>query len=107
MTSKYASVPTTVDGIRFASKKEAQRYRDLCLLQKAGEISGLACQVPFDLKVNGKKVCRYVADFVYFDKTGHKVIEDVKGCKKGCPYQLFRLKAKLMQACLGFTITES
>lgn len=39
--SKYHAQPTLVDGIRFASRKEAARYRELCLLERAGEIQGL------------------------------------------------------------------
>ena len=37
--SKYHAVPTTIDNIRFASKAEARRYRELRLLEKAGEIA--------------------------------------------------------------------
>ena len=39
----------TVDGITFDSKKEYKRWRELCLLQKAGEITDLERQVKFEL----------------------------------------------------------
>jgi hypothetical protein len=38
ITNKYHAVKTEVDGIVFDSKKEANRYQELCLLQKAHEI---------------------------------------------------------------------
>jgi hypothetical protein len=42
--SKYRNVPVTVDGIRFASKREAAYYCELKLREKAGEVSGLSLQ---------------------------------------------------------------
>ncbi|WP_321829763.1 DUF1064 domain-containing protein [Thalassovita sp.] len=79
---------TTVDGITFASKREAKRFSELRLLERAGQIRDLRCQVPFDLQggagpvmtKGGGKVRRYLADFVYFDVAlGVEVIEDAKG----------------------------
>lgn len=81
------------EGVKFASKGEARRYRELLLLQSAGEISGLALQVKFPLEVNGTRVAFYVADFVY-DENGCKVIEDFKGMET----PMFRLKWKILQA---------
>lgn len=102
--SKYRAKPTTVDGIRFASKKEASRYLELCLLQKAGEISLLQLQPAFVLEVSGTKVGRYVADFSYRDKkTGKIVYEDVKGFKT----PVYRLKKKLVKAQYGIDILET
>ena len=49
---KYKNVPTIVDGIRFDSKKEANRDAELRLLQRAGHITNLQRQVPFDLIVD-------------------------------------------------------
>lgn len=70
--SKYYNQKITVDGITFDSKKEYRRYRELCLMERAGEIDNLERQVKFELiptqKKNGKVVeraCSYVADFVY------------------------------------------
>ena len=83
--SKYHSKKTVVDGITFDSKKEAMRWRELTLLEKAGHISHLERQVKFVLlpsqKVDGKVVerpCTYVADFVYTEN-GQTVVEDTKG----------------------------
>lgn len=101
--SKYRSKRTTVDGITFASKAEARRYGELKLLERAGKIQGLELQPRFDLVVMGRKVARYVADFAYTERaTGKPVLEDVKGMKT----PVYRLKAKLMQALYGITISE-
>lgn len=100
---KYHNIPTTVDGIRFDSKKEAARYGSLKILQAAGRITGLACHPPFALTVNGVKLGKYVADFEYVETaTGARIIEDVKGVKTA----IYRLKFKLMQALYGITIRE-
>ena len=89
--SKYKAIKTTVDGIRFDSKKEAARYEVLKVMQKSGVIENLRMQVPFvlipdqreaDVWIPYKKPikgemgrwkpgkvierrCVYVADFVY------------------------------------------
>jgi Protein of unknown function (DUF1064) len=42
-----AARTTVVDGIRFSSKLESDRYRELKLLQLAGEIAYTLRQVPF------------------------------------------------------------
>jgi Protein of unknown function (DUF1064) len=102
-SAKYGNVLTaSADGKTFASKREARRYGELLLRERAGEIVGLATQVPFDLLVNGIKVCRYVADFVYFEGERY-VVEDSKGCKTA----VYRLKRKLMLAVHGIEIRET
>lgn len=103
--SKYGSSKTTVDGIVFHSRKEANRYCDLKILERAGNIKELQRQVKFEIHpqfvteegVTIKKVC-YIADFVYFDmKLQTKVIEDTKGfCTKE-----FLKKWKQMQERYG------
>ena len=96
--SKYRNVPTDVDGIRFASKREARRWKELRLLFKAGEIQGLARQVQFMLP--GGIV--YVADFLYLVVSGSAwTIEDAKGVMT----KEYVLKKRLMKS-IGFTITE-
>lgn len=98
--AKYKAVPTHVDGIRFASKAEAQRYSELKLLQKAGLIAGLTLQPRYDLIVNGVKVCTYVADFRYVNPG--VIVEDVKGIRT----PVYQLKKKLMKALYGIEIRE-
>lgn len=82
---KYGNRKITVGGETFDSKREYTRYRELVLLQRAGQISGLKRQVKFELipsqRVDGKVVerpCTYVADFVYTEN-GKTVVEDTKG----------------------------
>ena len=83
--SKYKSKKIIVDGLLFDSKKEANRWYELKMLQKAGEISELERQKPFELiptrYYSGVCVrgCKYIADFYYLDKKNGYVAEDVKG----------------------------
>lgn len=80
--TKFGAVKTVVDGITFASKKEARRYGELKMFERAGQISHLELQPRFPLRVNGHLVCTYVGDFAYFDlKASKRVIEDSKGFK--------------------------
>jgi len=100
--NKYRAVKTEVDGIVFDSKREAARYMELMLLQRAGEISHLELQPVYECVVNGKKICTYRADFRYFTKLGN-IVEDVKGVKT----PIYRLKKKLVEALYaGVTIQE-
>ena len=106
---KYGNRKTVVDGITFDSKKEATRYAELKLLQRAGEIFDLQRQVPFTLipkqTRDGKVIerpCVYKADFVYKEKDGTEVVEDVKGvCTKE-----YRIKKKLMLWQFGIVVRE-
>lgn len=103
--NKYGNVMTTVHGIEFASKKEARRYQDLLLLEKAGEICNLFVQRPFPIVVNGVPICSYIADFTYSEiPSGRYVIEDVKSPASKTP--VYRLKKKLMVAVHALEITE-
>ena len=93
---KYSAKPTVVDGIRFASKAESDRYGHLKLLEKNQFIYGLELQPKFPIHVNGQKICTYMADFRYRKTVGgDDIIEDVKGIKT----PVYRLKKKLFEAC--------
>lgn len=69
--NKYRNKKVIVDGEEFDSKKEGNRYKELRLLERAGEISNLELQPRFLLqdkfKKNGKtyRKIEYVADFMY------------------------------------------
>lgn len=106
---KYYNKKIEIDGMKFDSKKEYQRYLELKLLQRAGYISDLERQVKFILipsqKINGKVVERevtYKADFVYKDDSGQTVVEDVKGFKT----KEYILKRKMMLYFKGIRIKE-
>ena len=123
-TNKYNAKKVSVDGIEFDSKKEARRYQELLLLQKAGEIYMLERQKVYELLpaqrepdtvgkrggvIKGKlleRAVEYVADFVYTDKNGKTVVEDVKGFRDGGAYAVFVLKRKLMLYRYGIKIIE-
>jgi uncharacterized protein DUF1064 len=96
---KYRNVPSVVDGIRFASKREAHRYCELKMLEKAGEIGALKLQPRYPLTVNGLHVCTYVGDFEYFAnwEWPRVVTEDSKGVRT----KDFIIKAKLFHALYG------
>ena len=66
--NKFRAQKTTFMGIKFDSKWESERYAELNLLLRAGEIENLETQVRFDLIVNDSKICTYVADFTYYEK---------------------------------------
>src|SRR3989304_5767939 len=96
--SKYRNVKTVIDGIKFDSKKEAARYQELKLLQKAGHISDLKLQQAYTIIVGDTKICRYISDFTYTDLNSFKsVCEDCKGFRT----QTYIIKRKLMKACFG------
>ena len=105
---KYRAKPTIVDGIRFASKKEANRYCELQLLQKSGNISRLVLQQSFPLKVispwNLEEIIigKYKADFAYIENN-KLVVEDVKGYLT----QIYRWKKKHFEAQYNIRIRET
>ena len=110
--AKYHNKKAEVDGIIFDSEKESVRYAELKALEKYGQIHDLQLQVPFELipkqlDENGKvieRACIYKADFVYIDKKGNKVVEDVKS--KATKTDVYAIKRKLMMYRYGIRITE-
>lgn len=104
----------------FDSKKEQRRFQELQILQRAGKISDLRCQIPFELIPEqrepdttgprggvraGKLIersCRYVADFVY-EQDGRTVVEDCKGFRT----PEYIIKRKLMLWVHGIRLLET
>lgn len=108
--SKYGAQRTTVGDQTFDSKREARRYVELTMLQRAGVICWLERQVPYLLyapalraAADGELVIvgTWLADFRYVEG-GRVVIEDVKGVKTA----VYRLKKKLVEATYGVRIVE-
>jgi hypothetical protein len=91
-----------VNGLWFDSTREARRWQDLELMQRAGRISDLRRQVPFPITVNGKLITVYNADFCYL-QDGNEVVEDAKGWRS----EIYILKRKLVSAVYGFQIKET
>lgn len=120
--AKYGNKKIVADGITFDSKKEYQRYCELKLLEKAGVISDLRLQVPYELVPpqyeyyerygkNGKRLkdgkrtieqsVVYKADFVYTEN-GETIVEDTKGFRT----LDYKIKRKLMLYVHGVRIRE-
>lgn len=101
--NKYGNIKIEIDGRRFDSKKEGDRYRDLLLLEAAGEIHCLVLQPKYELQgafYHGGRPYRpitYTADFQYWEKD-ELVVEDVKSwiTKKQADY-VIRKKLFLRQ----------
>ena len=102
--NKFNAVATVVDNIRFSSKKEAERYKQLRILQNVGQISELVLQPNFRLEIDDMLICIYRADFKYKDRAGNLHVEDVKGFQRSRAFDLFRIKAKLMLALYGILV---
>lgn len=94
---------TVLDGIVFDSRHEANRYAELKLLQRAGKIKNLRCQVPFELipSQDGERAVKYIADFVY-EENGKEVVEDAKGFHP----KEYIIKRKLMLWVHGIKVSE-
>ena len=106
--SKYGNRKVTLNGEKFDSSKEARRYGELVLLERAGQISNLKRQVKFGLIPSQyrdgnciERAVQYVADFVYYED-GKKVVEDAKGFRT----KDYILKRKLMLYIHGIRIKE-
>lgn len=96
--NKYGNKKITIDGISFDSKKEAFKYRELKILEKAGIIKNLKLQPRYELqpkfKKNGKsfRKIEYVSDFEYA-QDGKIIVEDTKGFLT----DIYRLKLKMFE----------
>ncbi len=105
-TSKYHARKTG----GYDSRKEYVRAGQLRLMQRAGLISNLREQVAYELiptqrDAGGRvaeRACNYVADFVYNDRDGNTVVEDVKGVRTPA----YLIKRKLMLYVHGIAIVE-
>lgn len=101
MVSRFKVSPKierTVDGIVFDSKREAARYSQLKLSEKAGFIKNLELQPEYPVEINGKHYCTYTPDFRYVEaQTGKLIIEEVKstGTMKDPAYRLRKKAAEL------------
>lgn len=125
--AKYGNKKCQYNGIVFDSKHEMERYKELLLLQRAGEIEDLKLQERFELIPAQYELCveiyksgphkgqtkrgkllerpvEYVADFVYYDlKNGGLVVEDTKGMKT----KEYIIKRKLMLYRYGLRVLET
>ena len=107
---KYGNIPTEVDGIKFASRHEANRYIELKYMERAHLIKDLQLQKVYTLIGEQRddkgrileRPVKYVADFVYKDQNGRTVVEDAKGLRT----DVYKIKRKLMLMIYGIQIQE-
>lgn len=104
MYSKYRAKKKVVDGITFDSIKEANRYLELKLLERAQKIQDLQIQVKFPLipKSDYGGEIRYIADFTYYEN-GKLIVEDCKGYRT----DIYKLKKRLLAEKYGIEIKET
>lgn len=95
---KFQAIRVEDEGIKFASKKEHKRYKELKLLQKNGDVVFFLMQTPFHLPGNVK----YISDFLIFWTDNRVTIEDVKGMKT----PLYIAKKKIVETIYPIQITE-
>lgn len=95
--SKYGAKKTEIDGIKFDSKLEANRYMQLKFLEEVGKIKELRLQQEFELQPKFKdkegktiRAINYIADFTYYNDKGEFIVEDTKGFET----KEFKLKQK-------------
>ncbi len=103
---KYKNQPVEINGIRFDSRKEGERYDQLRFMQRNGVIRDLEVHPRFPLVVHGQDCGVYEGDFAWVDpETGERVVEDVKSpATRKLP--TYRLKRRLVWALYGLTIRE-
>lgn len=106
--NKYLNKKTVIDGITFDSKKEARRYSELKLLERAGQIDTLTLQpkfmlIPSQRRADGKaeRPVVYIGDFMYREN-GQFIVEDTKGVRTAD----YVIKRKLMLKEHGITVRE-
>ena len=104
--NKYNAKRTQLDGIWFDSDGEAKRYAVLKLRERAGEITRIECQPVYKILVNDKLICKYKADFRYFEIGAQKqIVEDFKN-PVTAKNSTYRLKKKLVEAIYHVKIVE-
>lgn len=93
--NKFGAKPTTLDGITFASKREAAFYAELKLREKAGEVASVELQPVYALTINGSLIGTYKPDFRFWDaREGRTRVVDVKGVRT----REFNRTVRLMRA---------
>lgn len=104
--SKYGNIKTEYNGTVFMSRKEARYAEQLDILKKASKdherVVSYEMQVPYKIIVNGKYICKYLADFRVLYADDHTEIIDVKGVRTNT----YSLKKKLVEAIHGIEIRE-
>lgn len=104
-TNKYHNCKIIVQGIQFDSRKEANRYEQLLLMERASLIRHIEIHPRYDLVVNDQYIGFYRADFCYEETENNTiVVEDVKS--PATKTAVYRLKKKLVKALYDIEIIE-
>lgn len=109
---KFGNKKTTMCGMKFDSRKEAERYCVLRALEKEGRIHELVRQPEFilqekftDSKGIKRRAIKYIADFQY-RLNQYMIVEDVKS--KATKTAAYEIKKKLLLKMLpdGWVFNE-
>lgn len=100
--TKYKSEKCEYQGVKFDSIKERNHFIYLKQLEEKGEIWNLRLQVKFPILIENKRICSYIADFVYEDEVGKHVVDVKSPITSKNP--TFRLKKKLVETQYGVEI---
>lgn len=114
VASKYGNIKTEYQGRKYDSKKEAEYAMQLDFMRKAvnpkDKVIDWEPQVPFQVELNGKKICKYFADFKVTYADGRVEIVDVKPIDrrtgKSRSTDVFKIKKKLVEAQYSVEILE-
>lgn len=103
--NKFNAQQKAANGRVYHSTGEQERAIELQWLLKIGEISNLRYQVRYEIipRQPGERPVSYTADFVYNDKHGNLIVEDVKGHRTA----EYRMKRKLMLLVHGIHLLET
>jgi hypothetical protein len=109
--NKFGAIRTEVDGIKFDSLREARRWAELRLMERAGEIRNLRRQVAIaligrdgPLRTRTGRPMKLTVDFVYEDRRSDWAVvhEDSKGAVTR-DYEVRRAVA----AAMGIEVIET
>lgn len=108
--NKFNARKITCSDGTFDSVKEYKFYLQLKAQMKAVDndlrVQSIERQVRYDIVIAGQKIGFYKLDHLVTYANGNKRYFDVKGCRSGAAYQLFRLKKKCVEAIYNIKIEE-
>ncbi|MEN0059584.1 MAG: DUF1064 domain-containing protein [Bdellovibrio sp.] len=126
MKNKFINKKVKLDGLTFASKKEARFYLYFKGLERDGKISHLQTQVRFDFPINGEilryadsnRPLTYYADFTYIENEilvvvdvkcavfKGKLTEAQKKRRAALIRPEYKIKKALMKSVHGISVVE-
>lgn len=104
--NKMGNEPKVYNGQRYDSKAEAHYAQGLDFKVLAGLVLRWERQIVFSLDLNGVHLAKYKLDFRVHYADGRIEHIDVKGQRSGVPYDLFKLKKRLMLALFAIDVLE-